>query len=69
MSEQCMSGKPLHLSPQCPYCDGYHAPERCPRLKGIEYREDGTIRKVAFIEYWEELRPRCRCCGQVIGCH
>jgi hypothetical protein len=38
----------------CPYCSNesfkvYH-PGKCPKVKSIEYHENGTIKKVEFFE-------------------
>ncbi len=47
----------IRLSPQqrrqraaCPWCDGVHPPERCPRIKSIEYHDNGAIRKIEFFD-------------------
>ena len=35
----------------CPYCDGQHFAEKCPRIKEIEYYPDGKIKRVKLQEY------------------
>jgi len=33
----------------CPYCGQYHMNQTCPRIKSIEYTENGvTIKKIEF---------------------
>lgn len=34
--------------PTCRYCDGTHDSIKCPRIKSIEFYEDGTVKKVEF---------------------
>jgi heterodisulfide reductase subunit C len=31
----------------CPHCGGYHT-GTCPKIKSIEYHENGTIKKIEF---------------------
>lgn len=35
---------------KCPYCGLFHD-YICPRIKSVEYTEDGKIKKVEFFEY------------------
>lgn len=63
------TGTPVRLVPnRCPYCGGSHKPEMCPRLSGIDYFDTGKIRRVYFFKPEDvvDLRPRCKCCGQLI---
>lgn len=34
----------------CAYCGKDHEPEQCPRIKAIEYYEDGQIKRVEFYD-------------------
>jgi hypothetical protein len=43
----CMCS-PLPLK-TCPYCGNYHR-TKCPMVKSIEYFDNGSIRRVEFVE-------------------
>lgn len=30
----------------CPHCNGNHKQEQCPRVKSIEYDDNGNIKKI-----------------------
>ena len=32
---------------QCPHCGGFHQ-TTCPRIKAIEYAENGTVKRIEF---------------------
>lgn len=34
--------------PTCRYCDATHDSIKCPRIKSIEFYEDGTVKRVEF---------------------
>lgn len=34
----------------CPYCDGGHHPEKCPRIEEIEYYPNRAIKRVKLRE-------------------
>ena len=34
----------------CPRCGGNHYLEKCPQVKAIEYHENGSIKRVEFLE-------------------
>ena len=34
----------------CPYCDGNHHKEKCPRVEEIEYHPDQSIKRVKLRE-------------------
>ena len=43
---------------RCPYCDpvAYHPPERCPRVREIEYAHNGSIKRVVFMRPVDYMR-------------
>ena len=51
----------------CPYCDGTHYPEECPRVAEIEYFNtyEHRIKRVVFVGSTDEGGVYCTCpvCG------
>lgn len=43
-----MSGTAIQRT--CDYCGGHHLFTTCPRIKAIEYHQDGTVKRVEFHE-------------------
>lgn len=41
----------------CPYCNGNHHVEKCPRVGEIEYYKNGKVKRVKMREY---LVPICQ---------
>lgn len=36
-------------TPRCAWCQGNHV-DKCPKLKTVVYREDGTVERVEFFD-------------------
>ncbi len=55
MSNFTTSGSTTIL-PTCPYCNGIHAGV-CPRVKAIEYHENGNVKRVEFLTPGDYMAP------------
>ena len=41
----------------CQYCGKYH-PGICPRIKSVEYHDNGTVRRVEFYDWMGKDRSQ-----------
>ncbi len=43
-----------NAAPPCGWCGRYHGP-RCPIIKALEYHPDGSIKRVEYLDWDQQL--------------